>query len=1052
VSNIVQWRSYVGPKFGDWAWESALTYGSVYAPLVSMPSTRLSSSITSSSTSVSALDTSSWPTAGAFWVGPNGSGESWEYIAYTTNSSNVLGGLTRYAEDSEFSGTHTSNAVIRFWWELTSATGTITLSEFMDRSLSVVDWSAELSGVNMPQAALINDHLILIQIRESSGSAWGDWTNELVGWINAPEVQDDYRRRKEWNIRVRSSYGNAGTRQVDGVQAGQTELTRRVSASASSSLTNPYKAAYTGEFLEAEPSLDAQSALDTSLNTLWTSERYIGQTNTPVNPGTAFDAISSTAHAVISQAHVNRYPGQGTGYRWIELTVLDDSSIGTLYIMYSKLFGTAPDEYVQDYYFAIDLSSYNNGDRIIIAENATLFELENPDTDAAAIIDGASLNYTVGVPEQYRLNVTGATTGNFIITDTSTFVGGTGDSNSIAYNATPAQVKTALDNITYPGGRIHCYGSNLPAGPVYIVIEAPLTGNLSGIIRPYEVAPLAIKSGWTTNTTPVLTNIANGNDAWFSSLPSGTVAAWFSFIETGRGSFSVRSDYNVPMHSLRWGSDGVPPGLGDGGLWSSTNTVVPNGIPESQTLRMIFDPTILGITPSESDDYWQSSQIQTPGYNPNGSEWLLFRRPSMSLRLLENINNSYTGTVSIGDLSGALVPDGIWNSVTTTLQIGLEQITVTRSGDVITITGRAANGTSAESHVIGDVVYVIDSGVAVDAFPLTEITLKRLNASLPAIYNAKVYGSRFRQVRTPDQDATLADWTQIGGDISTNTAQDVTRPSPAFSPGVRYQWILIVITTMETQPYRACINGIEITNDSSVYNSNRLLSGADAADVISRVLQNGGVPSAAITDNGSTSSVDNLTTAADYAASVASDLAELTRTRITVNRDSSIDLDPDPIFDGTTSYPAAISTLDNGDLLDWNFDWDLNRTVSQIELLWKDTNGIAQDSVFFPTGGPVADGRRVRVGPYIYANSSAAAAGAEKLFYTRRVPFDISAEIADIGRTYRPGQVHTFTWPVDSEMSAMSRKGVIISADHRIGNGAWKTVVHALQIGRTDRR
>lgn len=1051
MTNIVQWRAWVGPRWKAstdsrfWNWASVLTYGSAYEPLTDMPNTTLSSGITAASTTLPCGATGDWPSTGGCWVGPNGSGQSWEYIDYGTNSTNTLGNLSRSAEDSEFSGTHSSGAVVKFWWELTGATGTVDVSEFMDRSLSVVDWTAELRGVNMPQAALINDHLLLVQIRQSSGSTWGNWTNELVGFIDAPEVQDDYRLRKEWSIRARSSYGNSSTRQVNGVQVGQTELTRRVSASASSALANPYKADGLGEFLEASPDLDASAALDTSLSTLWMSERFVGLANNPANPGETFDAIAPGAQVVISQVHLTRYPGQGAGYRWFEITVLNDSSLTSPTLMYSKLLGTAPDQYVTDYYFSVDLSAYNNGDRIIVAENATLFQAENPDNDAAAIIDASTLNYIIGQAEQYKLTVTGATTGGFIIRNAGSFVGGTDESTSIAYNASTTAVSTALSNITPIDGRLHCFGSSLPAGPMYISIHAPQVGNLDGIIRPYHPSiSLEIKAGSnTTDATPAITQLVEGNDAWLSGSPSGSVAALFALMETGRGTVTARTGYGVTIHSLRWGSDGVAPGLNDSGLWNNTNTVDPSGIATPNTLRLIYAPT----TPSEPADYWQSSQIHTPGYNPNGDEWLMLRRPSMGLRLLAGITDSYAGVVSIGDLSGAIVPDGIANSGTTTLQIGLEQISVTRSGDTVTITGRGANSTTAAAHVAGDVVYVVESSVAVDAFPMTDITINRLNATVPAIFNAKVYGNRFRQVRTPDQDATLTDWTQIGADITSNTAQDVTRTISA----TRYQWILIVITAMETLPYRACINGIKIVNDSGVYNTARVLSSADAADVIERVLENSGIPSAAITDNTGTSAVDGLTTASDYASAVASDLAELTRTRITVDRCSAIDLDPDPIFDGTSSYPAAVGTLDNGDLLDWNFEWDLNRTISQIELLWKDTSGVEQDSVFFPAG-PVVDGRKVRIGPYIYANSSAAAAGAEKLFYTRRVPFDISAEIADSGRTYRPGQIYTFVWPVDTEMSAMSRKGLIISADHRIGNGAWKTVVHALQIGRTDRR
>lgn len=1048
MSNLVQWRAWVGPRWKDaddsrfWDWASTLTYGSAYEPLTDMPPTTLSTSITNASTTLVCVDTSGWPSTGGCWVGPNGNGQSWEYIAYGSNSTNTLGSLSRYTQDSEFSGTHTSGAAVRFWWQITGATA-LDINEYLDRNLSVVDWTAELSGVNMPQAALANRHLVLVQIRQLSGSTWGNWTNELVGWIEAPEVQDNYRQKRDWKVRLKSAFGYVGAVQVDGVQAGQTELTRRVSASASSSLAQPYKAADTGEFTRAAPDLDAQSALDSSLDTLWMSERYIGQTNTIANPGETFDGVSASSKVIISQVHVTKYTGQGDGYRWIELSVLDDTGLTNVYVMYSVLTGTAPNTYSTDYYFIIDMSSYSTGDRVVIAENATLFEAENPDHDAAAVIDGASLNYILGRANTYTLTVTGATSGTFTLINNGSYIGGSPTSSSIAYNAAPSAVETAINAITPIDTRVHCYGSNLPAGPVYIVIDAPQQSNLSGNIRPYaNTIDLGVNTN-STDATPVVTEVVAGNDVWFSGTAAGTVATWFGLINLTQGIFTTRLDYNTPQSSLHYGNQSFFPGLDDNGLWTGTR-VDTSGIPSPNTLRYIFDPS---GTPSAPVDYWVSSTTHTPGYEPNGNEWLMFRRPLMGLRLLENITDSYTGVVSIGDLSGAAVPDGIANSGSTTIQIGTEQITVTRSGDTITITARGANSTTAAAHVNGDTVYVVESSVAVDAFPMTDITIKRLNATVPAIYNAKIYGSRFRQVRTPDQDATLADWTQIGADISANTAQDVSRTISA----TRYQWILIVITAMETQPYRACINGVEITNDSGVYNTARVLSSADAADVIERVLENSGIPSAAITDNGSTSSVDNLTTASDYAAAVATDLAELTRTRITVDRCSAIDLDPDPIFDGTTSYPSANGTLTDADLLDWNFDWDLNRTVSQVELLWKDTSGVDQDSVFFPSS-PVSDGRRLRVGPYIYANSSAAAAGAEKLFYTRRVPFDIGTEIADSGRSYRPGQIYMFEWQIDDSMSTMSRKGLVISADHRLENGAWKTVLHALQLGRTDVR
>jgi hypothetical protein len=330
--------------------------------------------------------------------------------------------------------------------------------------------------------------------------------------------------------------------------------------------------------------------------------------------------------------------------------------------------------------------------------------------------------------------------------------------------------------------------------------------------------------------------------------------------------------------------------------------------------------------------------------------------------------------------------------------------------------------------------------------PLTSITVERLNAVVPAIGNFKIYGSLYRQPRTPAQDGTLTDWTQIGADITSNTADSFTRTLSA----TRYQWILITITAMETVPYRAIINHIVTETDTDVFNADRVLTSADAADVVDRLLQNGGLTTSAITDSGSTTAIDNTTTAVDFVTDVIRDVAELTRTRITVDRASKITLAPDPVFDGTGTYPAASSTLTDAELVDWNFEWKLNRNIGQIELLWKGTSGVDHDAVYYPV--TMTTGRRLTVGPHIYADSTAAQAGAQKLFFARRIGFDISSEIVGNGRAYRPGQVHLFQWQVDGDMLTMSRKGLITAADHRIENGKWKTVVHAVQLERTDRR
>ena len=112
MANLIFWRAYIGPPFKptsdscfyDW---SALDSGGA---LPDYPDATLTSTLSAGSTSASISGATGWPSKGGFWVGPNGSGQSWEYINYPSKFSS----LQREITTGEQTGSHSAGATCRF--------------------------------------------------------------------------------------------------------------------------------------------------------------------------------------------------------------------------------------------------------------------------------------------------------------------------------------------------------------------------------------------------------------------------------------------------------------------------------------------------------------------------------------------------------------------------------------------------------------------------------------------------------------------------------------------------------------------------------------------------------------------------------------------------------------------------------------------------------------------------------------------------------------------------------------------------------------------------
>jgi len=103
----------------------------------------------------------------------------------------------------------------------------------------------------------------------------------------------------------------------------------------------------------------------------------------------------------------------------------------------------------------------------------------------------------------------------------------------------------------------------------------------------------------------------------------------------------------------------------------------------------------------------------------------MIEMPSMQLSLKSDIASGFTGVTTLttpgGDSSAGLARSG-----STTIQIGSEQMTVTVAGaETINITARAQNGTTAAAHVASDPIYVVDGGVATDAYLINKLSWVR---------------------------------------------------------------------------------------------------------------------------------------------------------------------------------------------------------------------------------------------------------------------------------------------------------------------------------------
>jgi len=307
--NEVNFKVYIGPYHLHYDW-SALNLGASF----SLGSATSTTGQSSGSTSLAIASATGYGTAGGVFVGPNGSGQAWEYEQYTARSGTTLTVVRESTSDREHNGVHTSGAQVYQFYPVTTNNGQLTLTEECDDNVSTITWRATLSGVKAPQHVMRNGHVVVV----TSNSNGGSYTIALVGFVDSPTITDDKRSAAEWSLNVVSSAALVAEVNARGVKVGNTDLADAGSASSVTELVLPYDERYSGDFTQASPDFSAASAIDNNLNTLWIAEHFTGTdywSNSPnSDPENGFDLA-------FAHIYINPPPAAGAGARFIELRV-----------------------------------------------------------------------------------------------------------------------------------------------------------------------------------------------------------------------------------------------------------------------------------------------------------------------------------------------------------------------------------------------------------------------------------------------------------------------------------------------------------------------------------------------------------------------------------------------------------------------------------------------------------------------------------------------------------------------------------------------------------
>lgn len=367
----MQYRVWAGPlykPYGDtyyYDWTQHNVGGSFGTPSGLSLSATLSSGATSATLGGSIA---SWPSAGGVWIGPNGSGQAWEYCSYTKGAGSTINLVREPTLNREHNGIHTSGATVLRWLELTAVTR-VTTNRNLNEELNTITWDIELEGVKFRQAALRNHHLCVIEQKPQGGS----WIIYAVGWLETPRVKDDGKKQRAWSARVVTLNTLMDRTPIDGVRAGPFDIGRGASVTASDTLGAAWKERASGDYVAASPDFSGDSTTDGDTSTCWFGERYLGTEPTvAINNDPMVIQSGGGVTLIISEIHIALPAGQPDGYRWLEIRNIGVSAIVDGVALYVLASTDANDT------ISFSGLSLPVGGTIIVCEDQERFQEENP--------------------------------------------------------------------------------------------------------------------------------------------------------------------------------------------------------------------------------------------------------------------------------------------------------------------------------------------------------------------------------------------------------------------------------------------------------------------------------------------------------------------------------------------------------------------------------------------------------------------------------------------------------------------------------------------------
>lgn len=362
------WRMYVGPYHLHYDW-SALDLGDSFAPSGTTTTGQISGA-----TSLVIASSSGIGAATGLWVGPNGSGQGWEYQQVTAGASTTKTVVRESTTDREHNGVHSSSALVYQWYPVTTNDGSLNISDECDDTVATITWRGGVSGVRAPQHVLRNGHVVVITTSTNGGT----YTIAQVGFVDSPTLTDDMYNNAEWTMNIISSAQLVAEVDARGVRVGDVDLADAGSATSSQELVLAFDERASGDYTAAAPDLSAASAIDNELSTLWIAEHYTG---TDIWSETENDDPENGYPLRFSQIYINPPASAPPGSKWIELAVVEALEV-VGYNIYSANGG-------------LDLAAWlfkGPGDlepraRIILAEDAAVFSQMNPLAETAAIYE-----------------------------------------------------------------------------------------------------------------------------------------------------------------------------------------------------------------------------------------------------------------------------------------------------------------------------------------------------------------------------------------------------------------------------------------------------------------------------------------------------------------------------------------------------------------------------------------------------------------------------------------------------------------------------------------